>query len=784
MKKLLTACLAGAVSCVLLAGTAGCGPTADVSGDAFSTPDVVVKAGAISDALDISDLLFGAFLEDINYASYALDDNLVANGNFESLSDNGQDRRGDRWAALTGATLAVENTDGIFADHAVYRHTKTDAEAYSANVNPNYAAVTVTAANGGITNKGYEFIPMAVSAGEKFDLSLFAKAPEGAATMTVAVVSDGKELASTSFSLPEGNEWIKYKALIGASEGSNSNVSLQITFSAPGKYYVDAVALETRNSTAGIKNYIFDAIKEMGPKFLRFPGGCIIEGDNANKDADGQCVEVYDWKNSVGAVVNGPEAGDDTIPAFTYKVSENGNVTETTTYGEWATRTNNYDLWGYNMDYGLGFYDYFVLCDTIGASPVPILNCGLSDQGGAASASARGTAMYGRHGKYVEDYIQDAFDLIAFANGSVTSSDAHEKEWAQLRVNMGHAEPFGVKYIGIGNEQFGTVYYTDYGRFVDALQDAKKENAALYGDIQFIVGNGMSFADCQYAPNSANVANKAATSFVGKSGSSVKRVSDYGIVDHHYYMGHADFFHYATPETCIYDQYSREMADRYKVFVGEYSANNATRYYETTVQLTAKRNTWVTALSEAAYMTGLERNGDIVELAAYAPMFAVYGKTAPSGIQWDVDMMYVTNTKLVRSTNYYVQQLFMCNSGTHSLRSVFGDFGSFDNVTVLPEEIEVDCVYQAVTYDEATGDIIVKFVNAGLESIKLNVELADKVGKVATVTVLDGSECGFLGENTLDKEDITPKTYTLGVKSTFGYEAPAYSVTAIRIPTK
>ncbi len=779
MKKLLTACLAGAVACTIAFGAAACGPQADVDGKTFGDAAFTVKASPVSEAKDISDLLFGLFLEDINFASYALDDNMVANGNFEALSDTSVKAFGNNWSAAAGATFTVEATDGIFAHHEVYH-----SDANKTDVNPHYAKVNVTAAGGGISNLGYKQVPMAFTRGGSYKFSAFVRADQ-AGKMTVKAVSGGTVCIEETISIPQGTEWVKYERTFSSKNTADSDTSLDLTFDTAGTYYVDAVQLETTDSTLGFKNYIYDAIKDLSPKFMRFPGGCIIEGDNSNKDENGECVEVYDWKNSIGAVQNGPNAGDDTVPAFTYKLDTDGTVQETTTYGEWATRTNNYDLWGYNMDYGLGFYEYFLLCESIGASPVPIVNCGLSDQGGAAAASARGTLMYGRHGKNVPDYIQDALNLIEFANGDTSTT------WGKIRADLGHPAPFNLKYIGIGNEQFGTTYFNYYQQFLEAFRPLQKSNAAVYGGVQPIVGNGMVFSDCEFGPApSNNVANSAAKTY--KNSGKISKISDYGVVDHHYYMTYLDFFHFATDLNCIYDQYSRDETTGYKVFVGEYSANFATGFYgfkgNLETSYTYGGNSWATALSEAAYMTALERNGDVVDLAAYAPMFGVSnGVTRDMDVnQWDVDMMYFTNTKLLCSPNYYVQQLFMKNAGTKYIASKMENISDDYAYDVMLEGMPVDVFYQSVTYDENTGDIIVKVVNAGDEAIKVNFDLAGaSVKGVADVTVLE-SEFGFAGANQLGEDgyDIKPRSYTLGVSSTFGYELPATSLTAIRIHTK
>ncbi|MDE7158136.1 MAG: hypothetical protein K2N74_01025, partial [Clostridiales bacterium] len=428
-----------------------------------------------------------------------------------------------------------------------------------------------------------------------------------------------------------------------------------------GTVCLDNVTLETTDSTVGIKNYLYKALEDLSPAFFRFPGGCIIEGSSMNT--------AYDWKNSIGAV---KENGDDKVNAFTYTLDD-GTPHEVTTYGEFATRTPNTNLWGYNnndakkcyyeMDYSIGFYEYFILCEALNASAIPILNCGMSCQIQGGDYGNKGVALAGRHSNGVADYIQDALDLVAFAKGDVNSSDANEKYWANVRKNMGHHAHFDITYLGIGNEQWSNAYYnTYYEKFVEAFQTASESNEKLYGGIKLIVGNGPLFGQCENTEEgTAGEAKTAAINYRKKG--KIDALSEYGVVDHHYYMGYIDFFQ----NTHFYDNYSRDVLDGYEVFVGEYSANNndhpAGIFQHT-------NNSWITALSEAAFMTGLERNGDVVKLAAYAPMYGKYQTkyTFPDN-NWPADMMFYTNTELLLTPNYYVQQIFMKNAGDYKVQS-------------------------------------------------------------------------------------------------------------------
>ncbi len=768
MKKIVTACCASAIACVIAFGAAGCGT--DLNGKSFSSGEADATITAkLSGSLNISDNLFGIFLEDINYASYAMDANMVNNGNFESLGGDSRDYTASGWETEK-AEFTVNSEDGVFADNAVYHN-----EDAGADVNPHYARVSVLDNDGGLVNAGHSQAAIYVRKGVQYKFSAFVRSPERAAKMRFSLVDGyGDEVLGTTVSVPQGDTWIKYERTVKSSKTTDDELEVRLLFDESGTYDVDAVRFETTDATVGVKNYIYRAIADLSPKFMRFPGGCIIEGDAGN--GGNETKEVYDWKNSIGVAVTGGNAGDETVPAFTYQLDTNGKAKTVTTYGEWTTRTNNFDLWGYNMDYGLGFYEYFLLCEKIGATPVPIVNCGFSDQGGMASGAA--VLLKGRHGNGVADYVQDALDLIEFANGDETT------EWGRIRAAMGHPEPFHMKYIGVGNEQFTETYYRCYEQFLEAFRAAQKENPTAYGDVRPIVGSGMVFSDCEGAPEAgpkAYLAPNAISDYL--SSKKIASASEYGIVDHHYYMGYVDFLHYATPENCIYDKPVYE--NNYKVFVGEFSANASTRYYGASNAY--QTNSWYSAISEAAYMTALERNGDVVDLAAYAPMFGVCdglkGASFPTN-QWVVDMMYFTDSELLLSPNYYTQQLFMKNSGTNYLNA---EMTVSDAVTPYATDgVNVDRLYQSVTLDKVSGDIIVKIVNAGDTDLKVNVEIAGASVKGAgNGTVITG-KYGAQSMNTLDKDgyEVLPKNFTISASSKFGYTAPAFSVTAIRLHTK
>ncbi len=783
MKKFIHGFLDAVLSACMLLGAAACGGNGDNGGNggsggdagdvgteepkpnkmapAYASPDALLEVGGVPEKnADISDELFGVFLEDINYASQALDDNMVANGSFETVSGAKYNEKYG-WTAADGATLSVTKAgsalDGLYdQDDTVLMH-----------------AEVTTPAGGTLTNSGYAPVPMAVEEGQEYLFSAFIKTSQ-ALGITVSVTDGEEEYGSVTLPVETGG-WAKYERTLKATGTAAEGLRLQLTFSAAATVSLDAVSLETKDSTVGIKNYIYSAIKELSPKFIRFPGGCITEGENFN--------QTYDWKNSIGAVQTGENAGDDAVPAFTYTLDTEEGGKNAATYGEYITRRPNVNLWEndgseyFLMDYGVGFYEYFLLCDSLGASALPVVSCGLSCQGQAYP----GAPLAGRHGKGVEDYIRDAADLIEFAKGDKST------KWGGIRADMGHPEPFEMNYIGIGNEQWDagtpqTDYFETY--YEKFLEDAHfMETCRRYG-VQLIVGNHQQLIHCEGSidfatgqPRTSGIAKDAAIAY--RSEGKITALSEYGIHDQHYYNSPVDFL----LNTHMYDNYVREGNDRYEVFVGEYSANNNFRDAGNFSNLYTANN-WFSALSEAAAMTGFERNGDIVRLAAYAPMFAPVKTTYR---HWPVDMMLFTNTQLVRTANYYVQQLFMQSTGTKKLSSTLTldeDFVKSYTLNSLDgRTAEIEKLYYVTSLDEKTGDIIVKLVNAGEDSVRLNVSAGREIAGYAELARLYGE---LQDVNTLGDTFISLRTSVLGgyTDGVIGLALDAYSVTCLRLHTK
>jgi len=353
----------------------------------------------------------------------------------------------------------------------------------------------------------------------------------------------------------------------------------------------------------GLRKDLAEKLEALKPSFLRFPGGCVVEGDSLEF--------AYNWKDSIGT-------GPDGEPL------EFNN-----TYGDVAARKQGQNIWTDEratndknpsyMSYGLGFYEYFQLAEDIGAIGVPVVNCGIRCMiaHGGDPGPEIGTPEFNQ-------YIQDALDLVEFCRGDAST------KWGAVRIAMGHEKPFELKYIGIGNEQWGNNFYKKYEAFVDAFDAARKESPAMYGGIELI----------------ANWLKE-------HPGKTIKDFA--GATDHHYYndpgwfLEHADYYDEKNYSRDVQSITDTKFGGGIDVFLGEYAARS---------------NRLEAALAEAAYMTGLERNGDIVRMAAYAPLFGNL-----TALHWAPDLIWFNNHTSTCSTNYYMQKLFATNAGTSLLKS-------------------------------------------------------------------------------------------------------------------
>lgn len=561
---------------------------------------------------DISDLLYGIFIEDINFAAdgglYA---ELIQNRSFEftKLASNNEKHAWNDIGTSTN-TVITNDATGCLNEN-----------------NPNYMVIDNTSASpAGIANEGF-LDGISVSEGANYKFSVYAKGMDGYTGAIQVDIMNGDTSIAAGTIPAVTDQWVKYELTLTPGTSSFKDITLRLTIGT-GKVAVDMVSLFPEDTYKGRENGmrkdLAEKLEALSPTFLRFPGGCVIEGNSLET--------AYDWKDSIGV-------GSDGLP-----LSFNG------TLGDIAARTQGENIWtdinATNdpypsfMSYGLGFYEYFQLAEDLGAIGVPVVNCGIDCMARGANGTKVGTAEF-------EKYIQDALDLVEFCRGDASTT------WGAVRVALGHEAPFELKYIGIGNEQWGDDFFEHYEAFVDAFAAAKQTNPSLYDGIELMfsagVDDGDSGADYMYA-------YEEAAEWVEENPD--KSINDYaGAIDHHYYNDPNWFFEHA--DYYDEDNYSRDTASMtttkfgggINVFLGEYAAQS---------------NTLKAALSEAAYMTGLERNGDIVVMAAYAPLFGNLTAT-----HWSPDLIWFNNHTSTNSINYYVQQIFAKNAGTKLLSSAF-----------------------------------------------------------------------------------------------------------------
>ncbi len=599
-----------------------------------SAADYSLDIDAGKELYDISDLLFGIFFEDINFAAdgglYA---EKIVNRSFEfTRIASGDELHG--WSAVNSAELTVvKNADDKLNEN-----------------NLNYLVVnnagTVFA---GAENRGF-LDGIAVEAGEKYNVSFYAKGLDGYGGKVYVKILCGDSVLGQGEIASVSAEWQKYELSVEASQTAYNGVTLAVLIDG-GSAAFDMVSMfpenTFKNRKNGMRKDLGELLEALEPKFLRFPGGCIIEGYDAET--------AYNWKDSIGVDRNG-------------KPLEFGG-----TYGDVAARKQGTNLWTNLsmtedpypsfMSYGLGFFEYFQLAEDLGAVGVPVINCGLYCQ-------MRGQGPVEMYTPEFERYLQDMLDLVEFCRGGA------DTKWGKVRAALGHEEPFALPYICIGNENEGEVYFERYQAFLDTFNAAKAENPELYEGIELIYSSGAFDATHgeNYLPS-----YEYAKEQIGSG-----EAADFaGATDQHYYNEPEWFL----KNTDYYDpeNYSRDvesMTDSIyggglKVFLGEYAARS---------------NTLKAALAEAAYMTGLERNGDIVRMAAYAPLFGNLTAT-----HWSPDLIWFNNHQVTGSISYYVQKIFSTNTGTAILESELG--GASVEQKELCGRVGVGAWYTAAEFD-------------------------------------------------------------------------------------
>jgi alpha-L-arabinofuranosidase len=554
--------------------------------------------------------------------------------------------------------------------------------------NPRFARITLKGGKDKFSILNSGFRGMGIKQNNKYNFSILAAVPpESNIRLIIELINEkGEKIGETSIT-PKGKEWKKYESGFVATK-TDMKASLTISFEGKGTIDIDMVSLfpgdTWKGRPNGLRADLVQLLADMKPGFIRFPGGCIVEGYDLKLR--------YQWKKTIGNVEDRQMIVNRWNTEFAHRLTPD-----------------------YYQSFGLGFYEYFQLAEDIGAEPLPILNCGMACQFNSAEVVEL---------DQLDPYIQDALDLIEFANG------APGTKWGKIRAQMGHPAPFNMKMLGIGNEQWGPQYFERYSLFEKAIK-------AKYPDIKLVSGTGPGPDDelFKYAQGE------------------LKSLNPY-VVDEHYYRPPLWFRENATR----YDNYDRKG---YKVFAGEYAAQS---------QFTCSpdnKNNWDCALSEAAFMTGLERNADIVYMCSYAPLFGHV-----EAWQWTPDLIWFNNLHSYGTTNYYVQKLFSLNKGTNVLSMLQ------DNKPLTGQK----GIFASASADNRTNEIILKIVNTTdkTQSNSIVLKTSRKISK-ARLTVLKNTNLD--GLNTIENpEAIKPvdQEITLNGKKVELSVAP-YSFSVIRI---
>ena len=636
----------------------------------------------------ISDELIGIFFEDISSsADGGLYAELLQNGSFEySPAERDGWGPGTAWKQVRPGhslgTMQVRMDNPLNANNPTYMrlHTERTKEFHDYKGWKGY----------GLQNDGFDGI--SVKAGEKYDFSVFLRNIGGAKQVRVALIAqpqgrgfgfgprEPKLLADAKFDV-SNTSWQKYDAVL-TPDSTCQNAALQILVLTVGDLDIDQVSLMPQDTYKGhgLRKDLAQALADLQPKFMRFPGGCVVHGGG-----DG-FWDTYRWK---------------------------------TTIGPKEQRRGLKNTWGYHQSMGLGYYEYFQFCEDLGMQPLPILPCGVSCQG-----TNGGWNMWPTQAQDVvpmsemDEWVAEAIDLIEWANG-----DPATNKWAKMRADAGHPKPFNLKYLGLGNEEKISPEFIE--RFKYIYEKVTKAHPEIV-----IVGT----AGPGSHPQNPDFEN----------GWKLAEELGMPIIDEHYYEQNKYFL-----SSRQYDKYPRDR--KTKVYLGEYAA---------------KDKKLIDALAEGLYLLHVERNGDVVCMTSYAPLFARKNAT-----NWNPDLIYFDNERPFLTCSYYVQQMFGQSAGQY----YYGDCVKFEGDAPGVQQPQPDVHYgQSVILNVKTRKLFVKLVNATDQEKEADINLSRfGLKKTAKKTVLAGSPDD---ENNFDKQPIAPKTETIKAQKKFDIDLPPYSM--------
>ena len=602
----------------------------------------VMAAGAQTNVLDINtkkagakiqDTMYGLFFEDINYAADGgLYGELVKNRSFEFP----QSFMG--WQVFGDVKL---KDDGPFerCPHYVVLSAPNHAERRT-----------------GIQNEGY--FGIGVVKGEEYRFSVWAKAPKGKATIRVQLIDqysmgEHQEFVEQTLDITS-SEWKKYEIVLKSPE-TQKKANLRIFLKGENPVCLEHVSLfpvnTFKNRQNGLRRDVAQALADVKPGLLRFPGGCIVEGTDLETR--------YQWKNTIGPVENRPLNQNRWEHTFDYRYYPD-----------------------YYQSYGLGFFEFFQFSEDIGAEPLPVLNVGMACQFQNWDKECAHVPM-----DELDPYIQDCLDLIEFANGDVNTT------WGKKRAEMGHPEPFNMKYIGVGNEQWDTLYYKRLTPFVKAIR-------AKYPNIKIVGTSGPDSEGKMFDLGWQDMKKQKAD-----------------LVDEHFYRPESWFLN----SGLRYEKYDRKGP---KVFAGEYACHGKGK----------KWNHYEASILEAAFMTDMERNADVVYMTAYAPLLAHV-----DGWQWRPDLVWFDNTEMFKTVSYYVQQMYAKNKGTNVLKL------TMDGKPVAGQDGQ-NGLFASAVLDANANTVIVKVINTGKTAQNISLNLIGLKGEKTAKTIT-------LNHNGMDDEN-------------------------------
>ncbi|MEO7310447.1 MAG: alpha-L-arabinofuranosidase C-terminal domain-containing protein [Chitinophagaceae bacterium] len=649
---------------IFLAGLCSIAVTASCQANNLITVEVNQPGATIQPTM------WGVFFEDINMgADGGIYAELVKNRSFEFAKP-----------MMGWKVLGKPATEG---DFLVTNRQQTNT------ANPRYLHVTLhnTKKGVGLSNEGFR--GMGIKSGARYDFSVMYRQTAPSLTMHIELVNATNEIigSTTLITKATGDAWAKPKISFDAT-ATAAKAKMNIWFEGDGIIDLDMISLFPQDTwkkrPGGMRADMIQLLADMKPGFIRFPGGCIVEGiDLTNR---------YQWKKTIGPIEERQLIMNRWNVEFAHKPTPD-----------------------YFQTFGLGFFEYFQLAEDIGAAPLPILNCGMACQFNTAETVPL---------DQLDPYVQDALDLIEFANGPVTSP------YGKVRADMGHPAPFNLKMMGVGNENWGPQY-------IERLQVFTKAIKSKYPDFKLVNSSGTD-------PNGDR--------FDYLNGELRKMNADF--IDEHYYRKPEWFLQNATR----YDNYPRNAT---KIFAGEYAAQS-----DKTVSVDNKNN-WQTAIAEAAFLTGLERNADVVQMASYAPLFAHV-----DAWQWAPDMIWVDNLRSFGTPNYYVQKLYSLNKGSQVVPA------TINNAAITGK----NGLYGSSCIDKATNEVILKLVNTTDKELAYDA-LLDGIKKMpehASLTVLKADPTAV---NSLDAPmAVAPQESTINLKGkNISLSLAPFSFTILRV---